>query len=423
MSPGRGREALGSLGPSPRRPGGLLVGAVALAILAATLWPLGAKPDFHDDHLSFRVLPADFIRNVLLFLPFGVALARRGAGLLATGLVALVFSAAIELAQLVIPGRYANGADLGGNVAGAILGAAVQRSAPHWLWPGPRGADRLALAGAGTLAAVVIGTGLLVAPALPDAEYFAGLAPELGHMARYGGRVREAALGDLPLPDGRVEGSEQLRALWLSGATLRIDAEAGPPTDSLAPLLTLHDALHREVLVLGVDGDDLVVRGRNRAQVVGLDRPSLRFANALEGTKVGAPLTITARRDGHGFCIGLGARSACPLGFTAGSGWRLLWTPQGLPAPTRDWLNGLWLAAFALPIGLWLRPTSSGATALTVAGCALLAAPLAGLLRTPSYELGAAAAGLLAGLALHAFLPGRNRGTTLLGARGAFPKP
>ena len=241
-------------------------------------------------------------------------------------------------------------------------------------------------------------------------------------MARYRGRIRDATIGDLSLSSGRVEDSARLRELWLSEEPIRIDVVTGPAPASLAPVLTLHDALHREVLVFGVDDADLVVRGRNWAQVIGLDRPVLRFPDALAGVKPGSDVALSVRRDGHGFCVTSGARSACPLGFTAGSGWRLLWAPQGLPAPSRDWLNGLWLAALALPLGLWLRATASGVTAVTVAACALLAAPLAGLLRTPSYELGAVAVGVLLGFVFRALLPGRSaKGALPLGARGAYP--
>ncbi|CAG0974739.1 hypothetical protein MYXO_01498 [Myxococcaceae bacterium] len=393
---------------------------MVVAILAVTLFPLEARPELHDDRLSFRLLLADFVRNVLLFLPLGVLLARRGVGIAATGLRALALSAAIEVAQLAIPGRYANGADLFANTAGALLGASLARSAPYWLQPSATAADRLALTAAAAIAVLVVGTGLLVSPALPDLTWHVGLVPELGNLARYEGRIRSISIGDLMVTNGKARDSDRLRELWRTEVPFRIELETATRKGPLAPLVTIHDDLHREVLFLAAEGEDLVVRGRNWAQVVGFDRPLLRLPGALENVAPGANAAMTLRRDGHGFCVSSGERSACPLGFTAGSGWRLVWAPLGLPAAARDWLNGVWLAAFALPLGLWLRASPSGATALTVAASALLAAPLAGLLRTPGFETGAAALGLVAGMGLRMILPARRSNSSIgLPARGA----
>lgn len=393
---------------STKRTSAVAFAVVLVAILVLTLWPLGPKPGLADDRLSVRFALADFLRNVMLFLPLGVVLSARGYGVVGVTLRAILFSVGIELAQVVIPGRFGNLSDISSNSVGALLGAALQRTSSRWLWPGRRGAERLGFAWSLVAATVVLGTGLLLRPALPGTEYFAGWTLELGHLARYSGRVLQATLGTEPLPNGPLERSEQVRALWLAGTPLRVEAHAGAPTTSLAPIFTIHDVARREILLIGAERGDLVLRVRTWAQAVSLDRPGLRWPGILDGVKEGEPLTIGAQRDGNGWCLTLGDRSACPLGFTAGSGWRLVWFPHSLPAGAAPWLNCVWLALVFLPVGLWLRFTPAGALACAIAAAPLLAAPLAGLLPTPPAELAGAASGFLLGAALQALLARRR---------------
>jgi VanZ family protein len=382
----------------------LAAGAVVGAILLLTLWPLGPKPAFDDDRLSMRFGLADALRNVILFLPLGLVLARRGAGFAGVALRAALLSMAIELAQVVIPGRYGNVSDVVSNASGALLGVALHRSAPRWLRPSARSAGRLALAWATLLVVVLLGTGLLLAPALPETEYYAGRTPEFGDLAHYSGHVTSALLGEESLENGRIGDSAAVRRLWLEGARLRVEAIAGAPTSSLAPVFTIHDSAHREILLLGAERGDLVLRVRTRAQAVSLDRPAVRWAGALDGVREGEPLTIGAWRQGNGWCLSLGHESACPLGFTAGSGWRLIWFPQLLPAEAAPWLNGIWLGALFVPLGLWLRAGARGAVAAGLPAGALFSAPFAGVLPTPFVELAAALAGLALGIALRSLL-------------------
>lgn len=392
--------AIGRGASGRNRVGSLLPGLVVAAILVLTLWPLGPRPAFDDDRLSVRFGLADAVRNVLLFVPLGIALARRGRGLAAVALSAALLSGAIELAQVVIPGRYGNLADLVSNATGALLGAALARTAPGWLRPGRRAAARLALAWSAFLATVLLGTGLLLAPSLPASDYYAGWTLDLGHLARYTGRVEVATLGDETLANGRLAHSEQVRRLWLEGAPLRVEATAGTRTVSLAPIFSIHDGVHREILLLGAERGDLVLRVRTRAQAVSLDRPGLRWTGILEDVRPGDRLTIGARREGNGWCLSLGDRSACPLGFSVGSGWRLVWYPHSLPAAAGPWLSAAWLAALFLPLGLWLRADARSLLAVSIATGALLAAPRTGLLPAPPAELAACVAGLALGAAL-----------------------
>jgi hypothetical protein len=87
-----------------------------------------------------------------------------------------------------------------------------------------------------------------------------------------------------------------------------------------------------------------------------------------------------------------------------GSGWRLVWFPQRLPAELAPWLNDAWLGVLFLPLGLWLRAGLRGAIATALALGALFAAPLAGLLPTPSTELASALSGIAVGAVLRLLL-------------------
>lgn len=421
------RKVVAWLGPQSRRDrlrrsGALALVAAVTSILVLTLWPIAPRYGAAAGRLSLRFGLADSVRNVLLFLPLGMALAFRGASAAGIALRAAVLSATIELAQTQIPGRYGNAADLASNVVGALAGAGVLRTASHWLWPTRQAAIRLGLAWSAFVVGVLLATGVLLTPALPQSEYYAGWTLDLGHLHRYTGRVTSAALGGTPLPNGKLDRSGEVRRLWLSGAPLRVAAIAGERTSSLAPIFTIHDAQRREILLLGAERGDLVLRVRTRAQAVSLDRPALRWTGVLDQVHAGEPVVIGAWRDGNGWCLSLDDRSLCPLGFTAGSGWRLVWFPQSLAPAAAPWLSAVWLAALFLPIGLWLRATKRSVAAAGLAGLALLATPLAGLLSPPLAELAACAAGAGLGAVLRTLIGNRAHGARFaLTTRGALP--
>ncbi len=382
---------------------------VTSAILVLTLWPLGQQAGFADDRLSARFGLADAVRNVMLFIPLGAVLARRGMGAAGILLRAALLSAAIELAQVEIPGRYGNLADVASNVAGALIGTGLVRTAAIWARPGPRGATRLATAWSAAVAAVLLATGVLLGPALPDAVYTAGWTTAPGALAPYSGQVVSVALGGEPLPEGRVEHSDRFRHGWLGGETLRVEVIAGDRTASLAPIFSLRDGANREVLLLGAERGDLVLRMRTRAQAASVDRPALRWPGVLDDVRPGTPITIGAKREGSGWCLSLGDRSACPLGFGVGSGWRLVWFPQRLPSAAGPWMNAAWLAALFLPLGFWLRMDWGSVLAASIATGALLAAPRTGLLPPQTAEILACAWGAALGAVLRWALEASTR--------------
>ncbi len=128
--------SLGSRSAQSRSGSAVALAAVVTTILLLTLWPSDPRPAFADDRFSARFGLADAVRNLLLFVPLGLALAHRGTGILGVVLRAALLSAVIELAQMHIPGRFANVSDFASNTAGALLGVILVRTAPRWLWPG-----------------------------------------------------------------------------------------------------------------------------------------------------------------------------------------------------------------------------------------------------------------------------------------------
>ncbi len=81
--------------------------------------------------ISLDVAIADVVVNMLLYMPLGAALARRG--LLRTILFAGVLSSGIEVVQLFFRFRFASPVDVATNIAGACIAALLAgRSGGSW---------------------------------------------------------------------------------------------------------------------------------------------------------------------------------------------------------------------------------------------------------------------------------------------------
>jgi glycopeptide antibiotics resistance protein len=90
-------------------------------VLLVTLTPAHGSNELHLRPWS-EADAFNTVGNVLLFVPFGVALALLGRSRRATVGAGLALSAAVELAQLAIPGRTTSTADVVLNGLGAALG-------------------------------------------------------------------------------------------------------------------------------------------------------------------------------------------------------------------------------------------------------------------------------------------------------------
>jgi hypothetical protein len=343
-------------------------------------------------------LVGDALLNLALFVPFGVALELRDCSALRSLLLGGLLSSLIEMAQLSIPGRVSSTRDIVFNVLGVLAGWTLSRSTGMWVRPGPRVAGRLALVAALTASGLMAGTGFLLRPTLPQTEYFGGLGHPFGHLQWYRGRVTSASLGGLEIRSGRNPDSAKLREGLLRGDALQIHVVAGPPVTALAPLLTIHDHNLHEVLLVGVDRDDLVYRFRTWAAALGFDSPELRVPGAVRGLRPGHSFKVTVVPQRVGYCIQVNEKPSCGLGFTLGWGWALLLYAQGPPPWLQPALNALWMALLGFPPGYWTRSRLGLNVGVGALATSLVWLPgHAGLVATPLAEIGAVVIGFLAG--------------------------
>lgn len=379
--------------------------ASAAAILAATTFPVaGEDPGRWRSCVvcGDRGL-ADLLTNVLLYLPFGAALAAIGVPLSRCVLGGALLSAGVEFAQLYLPGRDPSHVDVLSNTLGSGLGAVLVATAPHWLLPAGAQATRLSRTAALAAAAICYVTGWLLAPVLPRRPYFARWTPNFGGLEWYQGRVRDVTLGNVALPPGPLANSAAARELLLAprGFSLHVRAIAGPRTAALGGLLVIEDEPGHEILFLGPDRDDLVLRVRTRAAALhlGLDKPDIRLSNALRSVTSGDTLAITVNGKHGRYSMTANTLRADDLGYTVGSGWAFLMYPETLPAWFKALLSFAWVAGLWAPASFWARSRRDAWWIAGTVTLGLLVAPaVTPLGATPLLQWAAAGVGGLAGV-------------------------
>jgi VanZ like protein len=343
---------------------------------------------------------ADGVLNAALFLPLGAALSVAGWRPWRLFALGALLSLGVETFQFVIPGRDPSLSDVLFNSLGTALGIALARSTSKWWRPGPRLADILGIVGAVGATSIIALTGVLLGPSFPEDTYYGGWTPRVGHLEWYGGRVLQVSVDGLGIPPGVLANSQQVRQQLLADAATNVLARAGPRPLGLAPLFTIVDQHQREILLLGVDEDDIVYRYRTRAIAWGFTGSEIRVRGALRRIAWRDPLTVRVYAAGCGYCVGVNTTEHCGLGYTIGMGWTLLLGNQPVSLWLRPILNVLWLVALFFPAGLWARFRWAFATAAALSlASLLLLPPLIGLLPTPRAELLGALTGVLAGWA------------------------
>lgn len=341
---------------------------------------------------------ADFVSNIFLFLPFGVALGGLGHSPWRALLLGLAFSLGIEMAQVsLIAGRDATTSDVISNATGALLGGWI---GVNWVrWASMRSpAVRVYLAACVVgLLALVAATGALFQPVDSPRPLTVDSNRGQGAYAAYPGRVLETKVNDRVLAGGQVSAAA-MQGL-LSGDTFTVSFEAAAPEWSLRRIAAITDGA-RDVLLLGAENTDVLVQYRARSSSYLLDEPTLRLENALSPGNGLDTVEVSLWRGAAGFCASDGNREVCAR-TTAASSWMFMRNVRPYSEQVKAVINCLWMAILLVPIGFFARFDAPGAAWLSLLGAGLVLLPgIVGLAPTPAIEWLAALAGMAAGVLL-----------------------
>ncbi len=383
----------------------ILIALATLPILLITLFP---RDDPSIPLHSWGLCLAcgdfggvDFLLNVALFGPLGLALHHGDLSLRRTAAVALGLTLGIEVFQfLFLPGRFAALGDLVANTSGGILGWILGRTWPLIATPAPAIARRLAVITLSGVALIFWVTGWLLQPSLPVSTWFGQWRPALGQFDQFMGSVDSARLGPRPLPGHMLVDTWERRLELLEGPiSIRAHGTLGPPPRRTAPIVSVFDDRQRQIALLGQEGEDLMVAIRLRTSDARLRTPALRVPEGLAapaGTRYDAAGWWA---DGtlSGTAVGTGA-----LPLTVGLGWSFV-LPFGadLEPGTPVW-SVLWLALLGLVPGRlvgrgWRSPLSSVIGVGVLVGMALGVSGFWALPLPSLVELSALAVGHLLG--------------------------
>lgn len=388
------------------RPALALLALLVLGIMALTLTPTDSSTEaaFECIICGERGL-ADVILNIIMFMPVGI-LAVLAFGMTPAIVVgAAFFSAGVEAAQFFIPGRDASLGDLLFNTTGALLGLFVVAVAAHWIRPRARLLPVFAGAATVLCLCAVFATGQLVRPVFSDLTWYALHTPDLPHLEPYDGVVTEATVGDVALRGiSRLPREERdtLRTLLAGGAEVRVRLVAGTPPPGVGAFVTIYDEFRQEMLLVGADEDDLVLRMRVLAENLRLDKPFPRLRDALAAYAPGDTLEVSGRFDAGTWCLGVAGEETCGIGMDASNGWRLLYSARGFPRWMHVLASLVWMALLAGLPGFYARtiPTTVLGAAGTLAAFLVVPALDPFLIATPLAALLAGLAGFVAASAL-----------------------
>lgn len=335
----------------------------------------------------------DVLLNIALFVPLGVGLGLAGRRFATALLIALAATATIEFLQAtIIVGRDSSISDIITNTAGGGLGWVLARHAEAVIRPHPALARRLAIAAVVAWLAMYAFSawGLATSPAA--GTYWGQWTHHFEGGSTYNGRVLDAALNGVPLPDDQLRVTETVRSLLASQEfDLMVHATSSEPYEE-AQIFGIANDRGDIFLEWRQDGQDYLFRLRSRSAKVLLRSTAVRIRH-IAPWKIGDPITLQLRRHRGVLTatVDAGARGhashAQPL--TPGLGWTFLWPfRQGYTGWTPLW-SMAWMFASFFPVAFWTGQARSSRLTLGVA--AVVAAGI--FVLSPLFHLPAARAG------------------------------
>ncbi|HEU4699653.1 MAG TPA: VanZ family protein [Gemmatimonadales bacterium] len=367
-------------GPRRRLAGRALVVLCLLAIAAATLTPEPELAGAVSSTPPWCLLCGDTglvdaLLNVVLFVPYGIALRAAGQSWRRIAIAVALTTLSIELLQMkVIAGRDASLGDLLTNFAGGLLGAWLAAQWRRLLAPDPRLAGRLALGGALAWLALTTLTGWLEEREVPAAHAALFFARELPAHDRFGGRVLGAEINGWPVDSGSVASAQAL-ALGEDSARFGIALVSGRPPARPAPVAELLGGWPHATSYLALEqrGRDAVFRWRMRIERLRLRSPALRLPRAFPPVAGDTLLLTGAYRDERLWLTvqpaGAPAQArsiAVPL--SPSWSWAIVLPFEYDFGPEVYVLTALWLAGLLFLPGYWAAWAGRG-TRVALVGC------------------------------------------------------
>ncbi len=387
-----------------------------LAVAITTLFPLPEQKAAAEATPLWCLVCGDYggvdvLSNVLLFVPLGAGLRLRGMSLRSVVALGALLSLVVESLQyVVIAGRDPSLSDLVTNTLGSWLGAILGGRYRQLLWPDPKGAGFLALAGVLVWWTIQTGTAALLRPWAPPGELRAKWARAIPGRAAVDGTRRSAVVSGVPVEADSKPVNTGLAERINSGLVqLQIEFTTGRAWPAQISVFELRG---RSGDVLSVEAwrRDLIVQMPARAQAWRLRPPALRLAGAVPGTE-GMPFHLTAGERGDTVWAAWGSRSLewrAKQVLSPSLGWSLLVPFEYAYGKEVPWLTGLWLAGWMILIGHWSAHARMGWYRLPWFLVVLLVGlgivpHLMGYSAIPLAEWLAAASGLAVGSAGHRF--------------------
>ncbi len=339
--------------------------------------PLGTE---FPDHFDVCIVcgqygAADFVLNVMLFVPLGFGLRLAGVRRRWAWLAGALLTITIETLQYyVVPGRDSGLNDLISNSTGAALGIALADSRHLLLIPSEQRARRLVgvwilfcCAGAASLQ-------WAVTPDLPRSIYYEQVVPELGHFGVFDGTVYHATFNDARFRIGRLspDSSAAMRAALLAGsAVIATTISPGSVPTHLAPIVSVFDRQRREIFILGRRRDDLAFRFRRRTEKIALHTPIALLPHAMPRGHDDDTLSVTAIVERGATVLsvaGSGRQLRRRVGFGIEDAWRLFLPDDGYFGVHDTLWMVVSMIALWLPLGYWAARAVSHRTAPVIAG-------------------------------------------------------
>jgi hypothetical protein len=292
-------------------------------------------------------------------------------------LLGALLSLGVEFAQLWIPGRYTTFSDLGANSLGALLGAGLSATRRSWWKPTEEAAVKLSWAWASLVTLVIVVSGFLLSPNVPEGDLYASWTPELGGFETYSGRVLQASLGDIELPDGRLDDQASVRSALQDGIhPLVVRFRVGDPPRRRSMLFRILDEEGDEALSIVVSRSEMWLSPGYLARDLRLSSPVFTFP-AVPPTNGGRHVELVVSRTLSGASnVSLDGEPRTFTGLTAGRGWSLFYFPRGASAEWLDFLDLVWLALLVAPLGWWAPSTRQAAVLASIPFVAVIASPL-----------------------------------------------